>query len=88
MGWLKGMLGGGRRPAEAEEWAPQAWETAPAPRGLAEGTLAFDAATATIASPVAASAPATAPQRPRAGHSATGTGQRRPRAGHGAAGSG
>ena len=57
MGWLKGMLGGGRRPAEAEEWTPQAWETAPAPRGLAEGTLAFDAATATIASPVAASAP-------------------------------
>ena len=74
MGWLKGMLGGGRRPAEAEEWAPQAWETAPAPRGLAEGTLAFDAATA--------------PQRSRAGHPATGTGQRRPRAGHGAAGSG
>jgi DNA repair protein RadC len=67
MRWLKGMFGG-RQAAEADEWLPQTdldeAAAAVAPRGFAENTAAFEAATASIASPVlrAPAEPATPPE--------------------------
>jgi DNA repair protein RadC len=65
MGWLKGIFGRGA--AHADEWLPQ---DAPAPvagpRGFAENAAAFEAATATIASPAAAHPAARPPVRPAA----------------------
>jgi len=58
MGWWKYILGARRAATDADDWVAQAWETAPPPQGLAEGSVAFDTATATISSP------ATAPVRP------------------------
>ena len=58
MGWWKEILGGRRAASDADEWVSQAWETAPPPQGLAEGSVAFDAATATV------SRPGTTPVRP------------------------
>jgi DNA repair protein RadC len=62
MGWLKGMFGGGRGAAEADEWLPHSAE-APPPRGFAENAAAFEAAAAAIAAgpaprPAARRAPA------------------------------
>ena len=41
MGWLKGLLGGGRRPAEADEWTPspaaEGWD-APEPPPARQGS--------------------------------------------------
>jgi DNA repair protein RadC len=66
MGWFKGVFGGGGRgqPAEDEEWTPHVWPSAPMPRGFAENAAAFEAATATMASPVVAATPRSAATDP------------------------
>jgi DNA repair protein RadC len=66
MGWLKGMFGGGRQAAEADEWLPQTAE-APPPRGFAENAAAFEAAAAAIAGPAV---PRPAARRAAAGRAA------------------
>jgi DNA repair protein RadC len=84
MGLWKGLFGGGRGATEAEEWVPQAsWDApgppSPPPRGFAEGAAAFDAATATIASPVPAAPARAAVPPPFSADSIVAATPRRPR---------
>ncbi len=76
MGWWKDILGGRRATSDADEWVSQTWETAPPPQGLAEGTMAFDAATATISSP--GTAPPVRPPPVRRPRRDTGTATKTP----------